>query len=424
VGTLRIRGGRILDPSIRLDAVGDLVIADGRIASLHAASGVTDEEYDAAGMFVVPGLIDIHVHLRQPGKEAAETVASGGAAALAGGFTTIVAMPNTSPATDRPEVVHQVRQLATEAHGPRVEIAAAITAGRQGREIADLRALAACGIAGFSDDGNGVADPAIMSQCLELARELHLPVFDHAEDSALSAGGVIHGGVVADEVGAPGICAEAETAMVARDIGLCKLTGGPLHIQHVSTAGAVELVRSAKEEGLPVTAEATPHHLTLTEEALRDGNANFKMNPPLRTREDMLAIRRGLKDGTIDCIATDHAPHTVVEKARGLREAPFGVIGLETALPILWTELIRTGEFKEGEIISRLTASPAAIIHSARGTLLPGRPADVAIIDPRHRWIITPERFRSKSRNSPFIGREVFAAIAAVVVEGRLIRHV
>jgi dihydroorotase len=418
--TLVIRNGRLLDPGIGLDAASDLLAVDGKIASHEARSSPADIEFDATGLLVVPGLIDVHVHLRQPGKEQAETVASGSAAALAGGFTTILAMPNTSPPIDNPATVQNVKRLADEAGGARVEIAACVTDGRQGKILADLRSLASAGVAGFSDDGSGVADTTLMWRAMQVARECDLPILDHCENATLSGDGVINAGHVAELLGVPGISAESETVMVLRDLALARVTGCRIHVQHVSTAFAVELIRAAKKAGIAVTAEATPHHLTLTEEALRDGDANYKMNPPLRTAEDVAAVRAGLKDGTIDCIASDHAPHAAEDKGAGLAQAPFGVIGLETTLPILWTELVETGEFTAAEIISRMTACPAQILRLPVGTLRVGAPADITLIDPNCSWRIDPQRFRSKSRNCPFNGREVKAKAVAVVVGGRL----
>ena len=421
MSTLAIRNGRIIDPALDRDEVADLFIADGRIVRPCRA----DKTLDATGLLVVPGLIDLHVHLREPGKaagEAAETVATGAAAALAGGFTTVVCMPNTTPALDCPDMVDRVRALAEAAQGARVEISACITAGRAGGELADIAALAQAGVVALTDDGSGVADATLMHEAMLLARVAGLPIMDHAEEPTLSADGVINAGEVAEQLGLPGMPAEAETVMIARDIGLARLTGARLHIQHISTAQGVDLVRRAKARGLPVTAEVCPHHFALTDEACLGGDAIFKMNPPLRRAEDVAAVVAGLADGTIDVIASDHAPHTAEDKARGFRDAPCGVIGLETTVPVVWRELVEPGYLTEYDAIALLAANPAEIIGSERGTLAEGAPADVTLIDPETDWVIDPDRFRSKSRNCPFAGWDVKARAVAVVIDGRLVR--
>jgi len=420
--SLVLREGRIVDPASGLDAVGDLVVRDGRIAEVGVHGATAEEEYDARGLLVVPGLIDVHVHLREPGKEAAETVASGCAAALAGGFTTIVCMPNTTPPLDSPERIAHVKRLAAEAGGARVEVAACLTVGRAGERLAEIGRLAEAGARAFTDDGSGVADPLLMWQALKLADLCGLPVLDHAEDPVLSGGGVINEGDASEALGLPGMPAESEAVMVARDLALAKVTGARLHIQHVSTAAAVALIRAARRQGVRVTAEACPHHFALTEEACLGGDAVFKMNPPLRRAEDVAAVKAGLADGTLDCIASDHAPHTAEEKARGLAEAPCGVIGLETTVAVVWRELVESGVLTVPQAVERLATNPARLLGGDRGTLRVGAPADVTLIDPERPWTIEPERFRSKSRNCPFAGWKVNARVVAVVRGGRLLR--
>jgi len=416
--SLVLREGRIVDPAAGLDAAGDLVVRDGRVAEVGLRGAAADETFDARGLLVVPGLVDVHVHLREPGKEAAETVASGCAAALAGGFTTVVCMPNTTPPLDAPERIAHVKRLAAEARGARVEVAACLTVGRAGERLVEIGRLGEAGAVAFTDDGSGVADPMLMWEALKLADLCGLPVLDHAEDPVLSGGGVINEGDVSEALGLPGMPAESEAVMVARDLALAKVTGARLHIQHVSTAAAVALIRAAKRRGVRVTAEACPHHFALTEEACLGGDAVFKMNPPLRRAEDAAAVRAGLADGTLDCIA----PHTAEEKARGLAEAPCGVIGLETTVAVVWRELVEPGVLTVSQAVERLATNPARVIGGDRGTLRVGAPADVTLIDPERPWTIEPERFRSKSRNCPFAGWKVNARVVAVVRGGRLLR--
>ena len=400
---LIIRNGTLIDPASDLSGLSDiegradLVIENGVIVGRDASGHTAEREIDASGLIVAPGLVDIHVHLREPGKEAAETIATGTAAALAGGFTSVAAMPNTTPPVDKAARIRRQLARAAEANGARVYPVGCITTRGAGRQVADLEAMAAAGAVAFSDDGSGVADDGIIREAFAIAREIDRPIMSHCEDPILARGGVMHEGAVSAELGLPGQPAAAEEVMAARDIGMAAVTGGRLHIQHVSSAGTLDLVREAKKAGIAVTAEATPHHLALTDEDTRPGNADFKMNPPLRTAADREALRAALTDGGIDCIATDHAPHTPGEKRKGFRQAPFGCIGMESALAVLWTELVLGEVLTPARLISLLTVRPARILGLPGGTLAAGAPADVTLIDPARRWRIDPARFRSRS---------------------------
>ena len=415
---LIIRNGTLIDPASDFEGRADLVIEDGRIVGRDAEGQTAEREIDASGLIVSPGFVDIHVHLREPGKEAAETIATGAAAALAGGFTSVAAMPNTTPPLDKAVRIRRQIARAAEANGARIYPVGCITTRRAGRQVADLEALAAAGAVAFSDDGSGVADNGIIREAFEIARELDRPIMSHCEDPILARGGVMHEGTVSAELGLPGQPAAAEEVMAARDIGMAGVTGGRLHLQHVSSAGTLDLVREAKRAGIHVTAEATPHHLALTDEDTRPGNADFKMNPPLRTAADREALRAALTNGAIDCIATDHAPHTPAEKKKGFREAPFGCIGMESALAVLWTELVLGEVLTPARLISLLTVQPARILGLPGGTLAAGALADITLIDPARRWRIEPARFRSRSRNCPFAGWRVTGKVVATIVDG------
>lgn len=420
MGTLLIHNGRILDPARNRDEVGDLWIVDGRFAPDQSGADRADETIDATGMFVMPGLVDVHVHLREPGNEAAETIESGCAAALAGGFTSIVCMPNTTPALDTPARLSRVLEKAKAVKGPRVYAMGAITMGREGRRLADLAALAGAGAVGFTDDGNGVQDRELILQALQVAGPLRKPIVEHCEDGSFSGQGVMHDGPAARRVGLAGIPAVAESAMVERDITLSERAGARLHVQHVSAAESVELIRAARVRGLRVTAEATPHHLTLKDEDAADGGTNFKMNPPLRSERDRAALIEAVCDGTISVIATDHAPHSAASKSRSFREAPFGVIGMETALGVMWTQLVRKNILTPLQLAARMSRTPAAISGLRAGILKAGAPADVTIFDPARHWKVDANRFRSKSRNCPFTGWELQGRVAATIVGGEV----
>ena len=444
MNSLAIRGGRVLDPASGQDGVADVLIEDGVVAAVGKDTGKgTGETVDASGLVVCPGFVDVHTHLREPGFEHKETIETGTQAAARGGFTTVCAMPNTEPPVDSAADVDFVLRRAAETGVVRVLPIGCVTKGRAGHELAELAELAQAGAVAFSDDGSPVADAGLMRRALEYAGMLRVPVIDHCEDPAL-AGGVMHEGWVATRLGLRGVPAAAEETMVARNIALAEATGCRVHLAHVSTAGAVELVRRAKERGLPVTAEVTPHHLALTHElvmgaaeapggpsaavatALRTSLAydtNAKVNPPLRSPEDVAACVAGLLDGTLDCIATDHAPHASQDKLCEFDVAAMGISGLETALALCLTVLpLET-------VVERLTVAPArALGLDARipglGTLAKGAPGDVALIDPTTEWTVEPSAdggFASKGRNTPLAGRTLTGKVMGTVYGGKLV---
>jgi dihydroorotase len=424
---LLILKGRIIDPSQGLDEVGSLLIAEGKISWRGRGEMLppaTDYEVlPAPGLVVCPGFIDLHCHLREPGFEEKETIATGTKAAARGGFTTVCCMPNTNPPLDSVTTIQFVRTKATAEGVVRVLPIGCISKDRQGEALAPLADLASAGAAGFSDDGNPVMDASLMRQALEHSRVLGLPIIDHCEDTNLSAGGVLNEGRISIKLGLHGIPAAAEEAMVARDLALAKETGGRLHIAHVSTAGSVELVRWVKEEGVRVTCEVTPHHLTLTEEAVIWNGAQAKVNPPLRTKKDIQALIQGLRDDVINVIATDHAPHTVADKRLDLTEAPFGISGLETALGSLMS-LVHEGEITLPKLISKLTWEPAKIVgdkYDKLGTLAIGAPADITIFDPNKEWLVDTSTFASKGRNTPLAGAVLKGKVMATVFGGKLV---
>ena len=421
---LLIHGGLLVDPASGIEARRDLLFSGGRVEAVSPRipvevlpAGV--QRVDASGCWVLPGLIDMHVHLREPGGEADETLESGTLAAAAGGVTTVLAMPNTRPVTDSPARLRALLDRVRRDAKVRVLPVAAVTVGQGGRRLAPLRRLAEAGAAAFSDDGRPIVDDDLFLAALSRAKALGLPLLEHAEDPELSAGGVVHEGRTARRLGVPGIPAAAEVFMAMRDISLAEVAGAPLHLCHVSCERTVELVRSAKRRGVRVSAEATPHHFTLTGSDIPADDADFKMNPPLRDAHDRDALLEGLADGTIDAIATDHAPHRASRKAAGLRKAPFGVIGLQTLLP-LTLALVARGVLSRSRMARLLSAGPAAILGlKDRGRLRPGDLADAVVVDPRASW--TPRRFLSKSRNSPFLGRRLKGLSRATVVGGRVV---
>jgi dihydroorotase len=362
----------------------------------------------------------MHVHLREPGREEDETIASGTAAALAGGFTSIACIPNTEPPLDCPEAVAWVRDRATRADHCNVFVMACASKGREGKELVDIGRLCDAGAVAFTDDGAPVYDEELMRRALERCRAFDRPILNHAEVRELTARGVMHEGAVSRVLGLPGMPAAAEDLMTARDVRLAEATGGRLHVMHVSTAGSVEAVRAAKERGLRVTCEVAPHHFTLTDECLRALDPNYKMNPPLRSEADMRACVAGLADGTIDAIATDHAPHAQEKKSRGLALAPFGVVGLETALGLVVTRLIEPGHLDWPAALAKMTVHPARILGIPKGTLAVGADADVTVIDPQVHWTVDPAAFHSKSANTPFAGWELRGRAVAVIVGGRV----
>ncbi len=424
---LLISNGRVLDPSQDLDGPADVLILDGKIAFVGAAAAAKKqaapeiEVLDAAGLIVTPGLIDMHVHFREPGMEEEETIASGSAAAVAGGFTSVVCMPNTDPALDSEAAMIFVHEEAAKAGLANVFPAGAITAGRQGEQLAEMGQMARGGAVAFSDDGAAVPTAGLLRRAMEYAKMLGLPLLEHCEDATLAADGVMNEGYVSTVMGLPGRPAAAEAIIISRDLELARLTGAHLHIQHVTTARGVELVRRAKADGINVTAEVAPHHLVLTEEETRGYNSDFKVNPPLRSAADIRACIQGLKSGVIDVIASDHAPHLKEEKELGFHDAPFGVLGLETTVGVLLTHLVHKQEITLARLLPALTTAPAEILGLDRGRLQAGQPGDVTLLAPEAEWMVDVEAFRSKSANCPFRGRTLRGAAAATVVNGRVV---
>ncbi len=419
--TILIQGGHVIDPG-RVNGVADVLIENGTIAAvgpkLAVPSGAT--VIPAAGRLVVPGFVDLHVHFREPGFEYKETIQSGTEAAVAGGFTSVCAMPNTNPVNDNQAVTEFMLERAKAAGTARLYPIGAITKRSEGKELAEIGDLRRAGCVAISDDGKPVMNSLVMRRAMEYARAFDVPVVDHCEDLHLSEGGCMNEGVISTELGLPGIPSAAEDVMVARNVSLAELTGARLHLAHISTAGSVRMVREAKARGLKVTAEACPHHFTLTEETTRGYNTHAKMNPPLRTNLDVQAIKDGLRDGTIDVIATDHAPHATQEKQQEFTEAPFGIVGLETALP-LTLALVDEGVLTLESAIDKLSTAPAKAFSLNAGTLAVGAPADVAIVDPDRQWEVDPSRFRSKSRNTPFAGWKVKGRVTTTIVSGRVV---
>ncbi len=421
-GDLLIRNGRLLDPASRLDAIADLLIQGGQVRragrDLPLPRGCPALEAD--GLVVTPGFIDSHVHLREPGFEHKETIATGAAAAAAGGICAVAAMPNTDPPPDSAQRVADLYRRAQSA-AVRVYPIACITAGRAGRELAPLEELAQAGAVAFSDDGDPVGDEGLMRQALELARRLGRPLFPHEEVKALTAGGCMHQGEISARLGVKGMPAAGEEQMIARDIELVRRSGGPLHIAHISTEGAIELVRLARAEGLPVTCEVLPHHFLLTDEEVEQQGTLAKMSPPLRAARDVQAALRGLADGTIDTIATDHAPHTEEEKRLPLEKAPFGIVGLETAVGLTLMHLVATGVLELSQAVEKWTWAPARILRLPGGHLCPGAPGDVTILDLEKEWVVDARQFRSKSRNTPFAGWRLRGKAVATIVGGKIV---
>lgn len=422
--SLLLRGGRVIDPANNLDAVQDVLIEHDKIErlgrSLEAPAGI--EVVNASGKIVCPGFIDIHVHLREPGYEYKETVASGTRAAAAGGFTAVCCMANTNPVNDNGAVTDYILAKAKVEGVVHVYPIGAVTRGLHGEELAELAELAESGCVAFSDDGRCVMNAGLYRRAMEYTLPFGAPLISHAEDTSLSRGASMNEGVVSTETGLPGQPAAAEDVMVARDILLAELTGAHVHIAHVSTAGAVRLIRDAKARGIHVTAEVTPHHLVLTEDAVRTWDPNTKMAPPLRTKRDVEALLEALADGTIDCIATDHAPHALSEKEGEFDRAAFGIVGLETAVAVLLDRLVRPGLLPLSTLIARLSRDPARLLNLPGGNLAAGAPADVTILDPDAETVVDPLRFRSRSRNTPFSGWTVRGAPWMTLVGGRVVQ--
>ncbi len=418
--TFVIRGGRVIDPANRIDRVDDVVVSDGRIAAVGAEGSAHLAAIDARGLIVCPGLIDMHVHLREPGGEHKETIETGTRAAAAGGFTAVACMPNTSPPIDNNETLAFVQERAQERGYARVYPVAAMTRERGGVEPLDLSELRSRGAIAFSDDGAAIEREDVMREVCRRARGCGALLIQHCQSMGISGGGVIHQGAVSRELDLPGLSPEAEAAMIERDLNLVRETGARYHVAHISTDLALELVRAAKREGLPVTCEVCVHHLVLTDEACREQDPNTKMNPPLRGDRDVSACVEALTDGTIDCIVTDHAPHAADEKAQGMLDAPFGIVGLETALGIATEKLVHQGVLGWSDLLKLLSVVPGRILGVEGGTLGRGASADLTLIDPETPWHIDPKQFHSKSRNTPFAGWEVRGRAVATIVDGAL----
>ncbi|RMF42254.1 MAG: dihydroorotase [Deltaproteobacteria bacterium] len=418
---LLIKNGRVIDPRNQIDGQLDIQIEKGTVSQVGSDLEAGDAEvFDAAGKLVTPGLIDVHVHLRDPGLEYKEDIASGTLSAVAGGFTAVACMPNTQPVNDNLAVTRYIQEKAKEVGHCRVYPIAAITRGLKGESLTEMGELTEAGVPGFSDDGRPVESGAVMRRALEYSRPFGAAVISHAEELSLVGDGVMNEGFVATELGLKGIPWAAEDAMIARDVMLAELTGGHLHVAHISTRGGVEIVRQAKKRGVKVTCEATPHHFVLTDEAVRGYNTNAKMNPPLRSEQDRQAVRDGLADGTIDCIATDHAPHHFDEKNVEFNLAMNGIVGLETALP-LTLRLVEEGVISLQRAVELLTCGPASALGLPGGHLATGAPGDVTIIDPDLEWTVELEKLKSKSKNSPFGGWNMRGAAVATIVGGRIV---
>ncbi|MFQ5690202.1 MAG: dihydroorotase [Gemmatimonadota bacterium] len=418
---LLLAGGRLLDPSRDLDEIGDLLVQDGRIESCGGRlAGPEDaERLDVSGLVVAPGFIDLHVHLREPGGEHKETIGSGARAAAAGGFTTVWAMPNTDPPIDDPAAVGFIAAAGKRTAGARVMAIGAASLGRRGERMTEIGELVEAGAVGVSDDGHPVWSSALMRRLLEYTQTFDIPVMQHSEDRELAADGVMNEGRVATALGLRGQPNAAEAAVVARDVQLAALTGGHLHVCHVSTRESVEQIRLGKARGVRVTAEVTPHHLALTQEAVRGYRTEAKVNPPLRTEADREALRQALADGTIDVIATDHAPHHYEEKEREFDDAPFGLVGLETAFGLCVRELVASGQVSLNQLVDRMACAPARIMGLDGGTLRRGSPADIVVFDPAEEWVVDPKEFLSLSRNTPFVGWTLTGRVLRTVVRGQ-----
>jgi len=429
MSTILIKNGRVIDPANGLDLVADVLVVDGLIVAVRAGisppPGGPCEVIDAAGLIVAPGLIDVHVHCREPGHEEEETIATASAAAVAGGFTTILAMPNTHPPIDDDTAINYVLHRGREANLARVLPVGCITKAREGKELAEMGAMVEAGAVAFSDDGEGVASSNVMQRALQYVRMLDVPLMQHCQDPELLGSGVMNSGPIAVRLGLAGISAAGEQIMLQRDLELVERTEGPYHAQHISSSDSLDLIRAAKISGLPVSAEATPHHLLLTDAACESYDPNYKMNPPLRRAEDVQALRQAVADGTIDVLATDHAPHAKEEKELEFALAPFGIIGLEAAVGLYAKALIGDGAAGAGvtdwpTLIARMTTGPAKLIRRPLGTLTPGAEADITLINPTANYTVDVTTFKSRSRNCPYHGWTLPAKAVMTIVRGEI----
>ena len=422
---LLLTGGRVLDPSQQMDSVADVLLTDGNVVAIGRDIGRPDdaEIVDCSGLIVSPGFIDVHCHLREPGRADVETIASGARAAAAGGFTAVCAMPNTDPVIDNPAAVGFVVRQGLRAGAARVYPIGAISVGQRGEALAEFGEMVDAGAIGVSDDGKPVVSAQLMRTALEYARTFGIPVIDHCEEPTLAAGGAMNEGIVSARLGLKGIPDEAEEIMAIRDILLARLTRGHVHLAHMSTKGSVELIRWGKDRGINVTAEVCPHHLSLTEDAVEGYETNAKMNPPLRTAADVAALQEAVKDGTIDVIATDHAPHHYDEKEREFADAPNGIVGLETALAVNLTWLVHRGVIDVTTLVERMACAPARLFKLPGGTLRRGSAGDVTVFDPDAAWTVDPARFRSKGRNTPYAGQTLRGRVELTLVGGGVIHR-
>ncbi len=423
---LLFKGGRLIDPSSGLDGIGDLLVRDGKIESVGGAIAAPADAtvIDCAGQVVSPGFIDVHAHLREPGREDVETIATGARSAAAGGFTAVCAMPNTDPVTDNQAAVGFVLKQGKAANAARVYPIGAISIGEKGERLAEFGEMVGAGAIAVSDDGKPVVSAQLMRTALEYARTFGIPVADHCEDPTLAEGGAMNEGLVSARLGLKGIPSEAEEIMAIRDILLARRTGGHVHLCHMSTRGSVELIRWGKDRNIRVTAEVCPHHLSLTEDEVEGYNTHAKMNPPLRSQDDVEALQQAVKDGTIDVIATDHAPHHYDEKEREFADAPNGIVGFETALAVNITWLVKPGIISVATLIDKMSCAPAKLFHLPGGSLRRGGAADITVFDPTREWKVEPSRFFTKGRNTPYTGRTLTGLVACTVVDGRIVHTV
>lgn len=419
---LLIKNGTVINPGDKTEVKADVLAEDGIIKKIAPKQTVkADKTIDAAGCFVMPGFIDLHVHLRDPGQEEKETVETGCKAAARGGFTTIVAMPNTKPAVDNADVVNYVHNKVRDVGMVHVLQAGAVTKGQRGKELSDIDGMVEAGIPAISEDGRSVMNAQLYREAMALAVKYDIPVLAHCEDINLVNGGVVNADDATEKMHLPGISNAVEDVIAARDIMLAKETGAALHLCHCSTKDSVKMVELAKENGVRVTAEVCPHHFTLTSSDIAENDANYKMNPPLRTKEDVEALRAGLKADIMDVIATDHAPHTAVEKGAGIRKAPFGIVGLETAAALTMTELVEGGYLTIMQMAEKMSCNPAKILGLDKGVIEVGKPADLVVFDAEKEYVIDPGNFYSKGRNTPFAGKKVKGEVRFTVVDGQVV---